>query len=268
MRNDNLIVYKYRNWKDEFHKNVLDKNEVYLSSPDEFNDPFDCNIPVCYSLLDSEDKLELYARELIERQKLRLLERGRNIEDEYNRVMYRLKNEINVLQEEHSKFDFQNLNKYCGIYSLSKNWNNILMWSHYSDCHKGYSVGFFEEKLRNILDAGGRKVVYNQKDDYPLINPMQGDSPEMMLEKLHYKAYDWEYEEEYRLTKFYFPDIATLESRKIVIPNDCFAEVIIGFKADSNTIDQILEVGRKKKIKVYRAIQVPFKFKLDRIEIK
>jgi hypothetical protein len=39
------IIYKYRNWSDKHHKNVLKKNELYMSSPEEFNDPFDCRIP-------------------------------------------------------------------------------------------------------------------------------------------------------------------------------------------------------------------------------
>lgn len=40
------IVYKYRDWNNPFHKNILLHNEIYLASPKDFNDPFDCRIPM------------------------------------------------------------------------------------------------------------------------------------------------------------------------------------------------------------------------------
>jgi hypothetical protein len=40
------VVYKYRDWNNPFHKNILLHNEIYLASPKDFNDPFDCRIPM------------------------------------------------------------------------------------------------------------------------------------------------------------------------------------------------------------------------------
>lgn len=52
------IVYKYRNWKDQCNKDVLQKNHLFFTSPKEFNDPFDCKIPDDYSLLDTEENIQ------------------------------------------------------------------------------------------------------------------------------------------------------------------------------------------------------------------
>lgn len=38
------ILYKYRNWKDDYHKGLLTHNEIYFASPKDFNDPYDCRI--------------------------------------------------------------------------------------------------------------------------------------------------------------------------------------------------------------------------------
>ncbi len=57
MNNLPEIVYKYRCWSNTFHKNLLTKNEVFLSSPSVFNDPFDCRIPKNYLLLDNDEKI-------------------------------------------------------------------------------------------------------------------------------------------------------------------------------------------------------------------
>lgn len=51
------ILYKYRNWPDEsdtlqYQKRILTHNELYLSSADQFNDPFDCALPFKYKESD------------------------------------------------------------------------------------------------------------------------------------------------------------------------------------------------------------------------
>jgi len=52
-----LIVYKYRNWENISHRNTLIYNEIYLASPKDFNDPFDCRItPNLKSLTPEEEK--------------------------------------------------------------------------------------------------------------------------------------------------------------------------------------------------------------------
>ncbi|HTA27228.1 MAG TPA: hypothetical protein VK809_05535 [Bacteroidia bacterium] len=45
------VVYKYRDWNNNFHKRTVLNLELFLSSPSNFNDPFDCKIPIAYRLL-------------------------------------------------------------------------------------------------------------------------------------------------------------------------------------------------------------------------
>lgn len=39
------VLYKYRSWDDERHKDLLRKGVVYFAAPDSFEDTFDCNLP-------------------------------------------------------------------------------------------------------------------------------------------------------------------------------------------------------------------------------
>jgi len=48
------IVYKYRTWKDENHKNVLVKNHVWFSHPFDLNDPLDVRPDFAYNLEEIE----------------------------------------------------------------------------------------------------------------------------------------------------------------------------------------------------------------------
>ena len=52
------ILYKYRDWRNKYHRNLITKQEIYFPKPSEFNDPFDGNIPVRWDLMTYEDCLE------------------------------------------------------------------------------------------------------------------------------------------------------------------------------------------------------------------
>ena len=131
------IVYKYRSWKNEFHKAVLLKNQVFLSPPSDFNDPFDCRVTKNHHLLDTPERIENYIKKGIDENSEYLISQGRNIEFERHDLRERLQN-LNQYQKEFEALDIEYTDKYLGVLSLSARWNSILMWSHYGDFHKGY----------------------------------------------------------------------------------------------------------------------------------
>ena len=42
------VLYKYRTWEDERHKDLLREGVVFFASPDSFEDPYDCNLPTVF----------------------------------------------------------------------------------------------------------------------------------------------------------------------------------------------------------------------------
>mgnify|MGYP000728277769 CR=1 FL=1 len=90
-----------------------------------------------------------------------------------------------------------------------------LMWSHYGDYHKRFCIGFNEEKMRTCgLFGKGGSVTYSK--EFPEINPMEQEHSMVTgFKQTHYKAEDWEYEKEYRLTNLFFPNPPTMEQRVI-----------------------------------------------------
>ena len=42
------ILYKYRDWENDYHKEVLTNGTLYLASPSSFEDIKDCNVPEKY----------------------------------------------------------------------------------------------------------------------------------------------------------------------------------------------------------------------------
>ncbi|MFV8270713.1 DUF2971 domain-containing protein [Flavobacterium sp. GT2N3] len=259
------IVYKYRCWTNEFHKNILTKGELYLSAPKHFNDPFDFGITKNYTLLDSQEKIDCYVDEGIEKHKYWLLKDGRNLENERAFHLRRLEN-LERYQQEHEAIESDANNKHFGILSLSARWDSILMWSHYGDFHKGFNVGYNEQHMRESgLFGKGGQVVYS--DDFPQINPFSEHTMEISATQTHYKSKEWEYEQEYRLTKLFYPEPASEANRVISIPFEFIDEVNLGINISENHKNEIVELVKTKNIKVYQTKKIPFQFGLSRFQL-
>jgi hypothetical protein len=87
-----------------------------------------------------------------------------------------------------------------GVTCFGEFWNNILMWSHYADKHRGICLGF------DIPDGVIRKVIYEPHVE--VIGSLTGLSTEneivtegtRLLNKLFETKYvGWQYESEYRV---------------------------------------------------------------------
>jgi len=164
--------------------------------------------------------------------------------------------------------EFENINneftdKYLGVLSMSTRWNSILMWSHYGDFHKGYCIGFDEERMRNSGYFGkGGNVTYSEK--VPQIDPFDEDTKKNSFLQTHYKAKDWEYEQEYRLTKLFFDKPNEEPVRLIEVPNSFIREVIIGMSISEENKKEIIEICNNRNIPIYKAYKDSFDFEVKR----
>lgn len=91
-----------------------------------------------------------------------------------------------------------------GIFSLSKNYNDELMWSHYGAAHHGFCVGYNMHYLNKSLKPFFNNLIevhYQEKP--PEINFMKQmlskDNGEMILQLIGTKSLKWANEQEVRL---------------------------------------------------------------------
>ena len=201
-------VYKYRSWNDVFHRALLYENQVYLSSPKHFNDPFDCQIYPNIYLLDTDEKKQKYAHELVDMNMSTILKLNQHPEEKFFEIMRELIVDLESHQIKTERYLFEIYNQQFGVLSLSGIWNSILMWSHYADYHKGFCVGFNEEALRKSGHFGrGGKVQYKSKfpQFYPGFSYLnnQDETLKRYFVVTHTKALKWSYEKEYRLLKIF-----------------------------------------------------------------
>lgn len=259
------IIYKYRNWSNDNHKNILLKNEVYMSPPNDFNDPFDCRITINYFLLNTPEKIETFIEKKINKLRKIIIENGDDINDAKEKLRKRLQ-DISKFQNQREILEFEEMDKHFGILSLSGRWNSILMWSHYAEYHTGFCLGFNESKMRNSgLFGKGSPITYS--NDFPEIDPLVEEHIMVKsFKQTHFKAKDWEYENEYRLMNLY-PNQPSKEERVITFPEECIEEINLGVDISEKHKSEIIEEARKRKIKTFQLKKDAFKFTLKRVEI-
>lgn len=261
------IIYKYRNWNDCNHKNILFKNELYFASSELFNDPFDCKIPEDFSLLDNNEKIKAY----INKKRVEFgnkFKEGIDVEKVLFEFEQKLRNDPYKVQEESEALLFPGISKNFGFLSLSERWNSILMWSHYANHHQGYCIGFWQNKLQQLTKGISGRVTYSPDNKFPELSPLQDNDDQTIVTQTNFKSIDWKYEEEYRLTKVFYPNIDNEENRKLIISDDCFAEIVIGINTNKKDQDQIIEMAKKKNIKIFQAEKIRFRFEIGRKEIQ
>lgn len=256
------VLYKYRDWSKEKHRRIIEENEIYFASPKDFNDPFDCRIAPDITQLNDEETKKFIDKTII--QNFSDFDRkGFNIEKLIaQRTIDLTSNKI----EEQRRFEEETFKKqdlHFGIFSLSKRWDSILMWSHYANNHSGICIGFYAEELEKI--ASLNPVAYSNK--FPIISALESETLESMIPSIYTKAKDWNYEKEYRLFNISHLNLFDDEKRKIRIPDKCFADIILGLTFDETKINDIKKALQKKKIPVYKIEKVPRKFKLSRKRI-
>ncbi|NOZ47165.1 MAG: DUF2971 domain-containing protein [Chlorobi bacterium] len=257
---DGLIAYKYRVWdktndSHEFQRRIITHNELYLSSPNQFNDPFDSSLPFQYRKKDLKPKKiykKMYQMSLNEWPYMPHYERDRIIKERIGSGAFIGSKYSKEIHEDFIK----KINKEIGIYSLSENKSNILMWSHYADSHKGYCVGLdYNILLKKIGSIS--PVIYSDK--FPQLSLFPKDSIADFMQLFITKSKDWAYEKEVRIIMRY------KARHTIKIPDECIKEIIFGYKMEKDDKNEIIDLIKTKStpIAIYEATANSEKFKLD-----
>ena len=260
-------LYKYRCWTDEYHRRMLTHNAIFFTSARNFNDPFDCTIPV-----EIEDVSDSYVKERIVRLQR---ESTPNISDDELQVIvdYEMsqrtwENPVE-LQKWHENYQESKFSQ--GIFGLSEPRDNLLMWSHYANSHKGFCVGFdtsaLEAFFKRIFEEDEKHIVFPVKVEYqrnyPIFRFHGMDYREFYVRPLTTKSADWGYEKEYRYIRMEKADVQySLDSGIIV-------EVILGCQMPSEHKSEIKEVLREKgsKAELFEARMKEKSFGLDFIPV-
>lgn len=150
----------------------------------------------------------------------------------------------------------------AGVFCCSKENNDIKMWSHYADKHKGVCLEYDILKDSKTFDFVNSPEYINSPllrvDLYQALNDQKSS---LMQGSLLTKSDLWENEKEQRLIK--------LESagKKIEINPDCLKSVIFGLKCEKEKKEELIkkmrEKGYNKNTEIKKAVKAENTYKLN-----
>jgi Protein of unknown function (DUF2971) len=192
--------YKYRTVNPNSIQ-LLKNQEVYFSFAEEYNDPFDSKMSFTFDFNTSDLLRKLEEAKIPELNKANL--RSRIAAGDFSKE---------TIQEAVFLASQKTVMSSC----FSRNSDNILMWSHYADSHRGFCVGLrdvsstdlpalkfdIEKTLSSVesLDIGVfvlYEVDYSD-NNFEVFSPFSDDF-ESFIKAHRKKAKFWHYEEEYRI---------------------------------------------------------------------
>lgn len=197
------VIYKYEPYNTYSLRN-LKNAQIYFNRPIDFNDPFECSF---YSAYDENDILKLYNKWISNKLEFPgapppppgLSRTFDSIEDVPNEFKNSISKTAEEVEEEKRREYLYKIG--CSCFSEIK--DSLLMWSHYSDSHKGFCLEF---DTTFVPFNNAFKVEYS--DSCPHLNPlimfidrkefeMKSDKERFLSLWTKYSC--WEYEKEWRI---------------------------------------------------------------------
>lgn len=287
-----MLLYKYL--KSE-QKNILENGLIRFTQPSYFNDPFEA-LPKVKQLLSDEIVDTLYANlnndflfnELISkidnsegvknmqifRESFKKNDFSNNRELFYNRLLGKT---VDDLTAEMKKFwDSQ-----IGILCLTEDCDNLTMWSHYSENHTGYIIGF--NPLKYITNPQQqlsrlRKVRYTCKRPHLTLLDFQNITGYSFLYEwievfLYTKSKEWAMENEWRqVNKVSYCDRKEMKgNQEIFLFNynrESIEEIILGCMIKPNDEKEIIQIVNDWNVRIFKMKLNDNNYSLDKIRIK
>jgi hypothetical protein len=232
-------------------------NEIYFPPASSFNDPFDLRAVFSFDAPPEQQRADFLRSSRMFAPHLSNAEH----EADADRVMREALNPENisvttsVFQLMHNRL----MTSAVGVYCVSERCDDVLMWAHYADSHKGVCLEF---------DGYSSLMAQAQQVDYvemrPSINPYLSDDPVATMEKAFLtKAEQWKYEGEWRL-------IRTEGPGEIQFPPDNLTGIIIGASAPTSLVETVKTWCRQRgaPTALRRAVVDARKFQLNIVPVK
>jgi len=235
-------LYRFRptsDLKSGYIEQVLLDSLLYAALPTTFNDPFDCQVR-----FDPKGKPQLW-RSYIKRM-LRIA--GRKSKDADRGATVLMADRAGLARR------FQESIDGVGVVCLCESPTIPLLWSHYSDGHRGLCFGF--APVPGSIFRETHPVRYSR--DCPLIRPDASDE-ENVSATLLTKAIEWEYELEHRIV--FYESGPGLKA----FPPVALREVVFGCRASDEFVAAVKSIAARRAtpVELLRATPDPLQYRLE-----
>lgn len=238
---------------------MLANCELYFASSNSFNDPFDCRARKEFEFQNNSDFIKKWSS-------LEAAQQFLPVEEAKKRVTAIAGDSVareNYVKEKSKQFQKLVLQSF-GICSFSEINNDMLMWSHYADSHKGLCLEF--SRAPGFILEYARPIEYPENDDFPYIDYWISSTNEQLNEISKIvltKSRHWDYEKEWRII---LPSPTNIENYKghfFTYPNEMLSGVVFGYRMNENERQTIINILSKHSVDYYEIKPVKNKFLLE-----
>lgn len=239
------FVYRMRSVNRYLFDTLINK-EMWFSNPTDFNDPFDCDINMTFNgspHSSIQNYFDNYLKKQFSSKELENINTTNISNDDFGVLLNKVAKKVAQRK---------------GIACFMSNCDNLLMWAHYADSHKGVCLKF------DILEdtdffSPAKKVVYAK--DYPIYNYLEKKN-DFVNQMFFTKSKEWEYEGEVRVLKNKKDNYQFKESS--------LKELIFGCNISENDKKTLTKIIRQyyPNTKIKQAVKNDSKFELKFDEIE
>src|SRR5262245_43474194 len=225
-------LYKYGR-VNEYSEALFSGSQIWLASPYELNDPFECRPWFTY---DGDEK-EIFQVSVTAFRKRNPHATRQEAIAEATKIIAEGRYRTRGFWEALSVDVHRDLASSIGLYCLSEVPTDILMWSHYGSDHKGYCLEF-EATSQTPVFGEAQKVQY--ADVYPKVDFFKTPNPTQVEQIFLTKYRGWSYEREWRIVDFRRgPGLRSY-------PPNLLRRVIVGMRMPTTHMHEIRKwVGRR-----------------------
>jgi hypothetical protein len=239
-----MRIFKYTNGNSN-SMNILSNSQIYCSLPYDFNDPFDCTSSIEFGNDYNKDPYEFFCKLMLDKFEEDNPDVGKELKKATLKIVkdgnvdYVKEYILKIYHDQFGKTDYQTL----GVSCFSKNNNNILMWSHYANNHKGI-VFEFDTNDKTFIHC--EEVKYSEEYYKYNLNTFHDRSYSLL--PLYTKAKYWEYEQEVRYVHPYGAGLVDFDPNSV-------KGIYLGCKSDENIFKEVSNVllKTKRNIPIYKA---------------
>lgn len=179
-RPDPDLAYHYQPLRDSVMMGWLERtllqNQMYFSSPASFNDPFDSKVTPSFDGTPEQKRAHM--------ERLALLKFGSNSTEDAKTTIEAALADPKFHERSYEAFRETEINT-LGIYCLSEKRDDILMWSHYADSHRGVCLILALSAM--FPKFAIEPITYPEGNEYPDVNfftaTMEEQSEAILLTK-------------------------------------------------------------------------------------
>lgn len=213
-------LWKYRP-NNPFTDDIFQSQALYFPYPPQLNDPFDCQIqPVnctpaevtAFVQQNNAGRSNSDIRAMVAEATRDPAAFRRSINDSMRKSINRV-----------------------GVCSFTTNFDNLLMWAHYTESHKGLCLGFDVTQDPELFDV---PLIVQYAPTYPVYNHLT-DSSQLAYKVLATKSDHWTYEEEVRVMKIPMPPNQKMSFNPLVL-----REVLFGCNMSADERQRIKQLAK------------------------